>query len=105
MVQIPIYREKKIDSDEWIEGSLLSNAFYKSETKIPCCYIFNTNSVEYDCMGDLGYVFEENEIDITTLAIRFPNSSNTSSEEKRWYNMDEISNIIKEYEDENMATD
>ena len=42
-------------------------------------------------------------IDITTLSIHFPDSINTNSE-KVWYNLEEISNIIKDYENGKVET-
>ena len=38
-----------------------------------------------------------------TLSINFPNSINTNSE-KVWYNLEEISNIIKDYENGKVET-
>ena len=84
-LNIPIYRAKKIDSDEYVEGD-----FFKGKPSTGKFFI--------------DYWFEDEhkrgkhsfEVDISTLAIHFPDSSSTQSE-KVWYNMEEISNIIKEY--------
>ena len=56
MNNIPIYRAKKIDSDEWVEG-----------------YLITKNSI-----GDIDYnsdspLYDIKEIDPKTLAIHFPN--------------------------------
>ena len=48
-------------------------------------------------------ITEAYEIDPTTLSIHFPDSINTNSE-KVWYNLEEISNIIKDYENGKVET-
>lgn len=60
---IPIFRAKKIDSDEYVEGCLLefdSEYFIVKDTE--GCYLAS------DCFHYLHY----NEIDPTTLSIHFP---------------------------------
>lgn len=69
---IPIYRAKKIDSDEYVEGALIANAFFKRETKEPCCYIFDNSKIDYDCFVDIAEQLDDYEIDPSTLAIHFP---------------------------------
>lgn len=64
MINLPTYRAKKIDSDDYIGGEI--------------CYL-------------------------GTLSINFPDSINTNSE-KVWYNLEEISNIIKDYENGKVET-
>lgn len=72
-MNIPIYRAKKIDSDEYITGYLYKNGDFVTVHNI--------------------------RIDPPTLAIHFPDIINTNSE-KVWYSMEEISNIIKGYEND-----
>lgn len=79
---IPIYRAKKTDSGEYVEGQYLVYKGYPT--------IFN----EYGLNGI--------EIDISTLSIHFPDISTTS--ENVWYNMEEISKLLKEYENGKMET-
>lgn len=85
-MNIPIYRAKKIDNNEYVEG------FYYKDGKDHI--IFN---------GDSTTIFGLRVIDSTTLAIHFPDSINTNSE-KVWYNLEEISNIIKDYENGKVET-
>lgn len=80
---IPIYRAKKIDSDEYVEGQYLAYKGYPT--------IFN----EYGLNGI--------EIDKSTLSIHFSDGINTNSE-KVWYNLEQILNIIKEYENGKVET-
>ena len=93
-MNIPIYRAKKIDSDEFVEGFLVR--YFGFYAILP--YNEDTISIGTDfefSFEDVGYGFTE--IDKSTLAVHFPNSY-TLSKEKRWYNMEEIKNIIKEFE-------
>ena len=86
-MNIPIYRAKKIDSDDYVNGYLLDK-----NTILTKAY--------YYVQGMPPEVEEYfNNIDPTTLAIHFPDSINTNSE-KVWYNLEEISNIIKDYKNE-----
>lgn len=88
----PIYRAKKIDSDEYVEGY--------------CAYDESTNNyciITGICLGNIYGWVNPYEIDPTTLAIHFPNTINTNSE-KVWYNMEEILNIVKEYENGKVET-
>ena len=68
---IPIYRAKKIGSDEYVEGALIANAFFKRETKEPCCYIFDNSKMDYDCFVDIAEQLDDYEIDPSTLAMSF----------------------------------
>jgi hypothetical protein len=71
--QIPIYRALKLGTkDEYVEGALIPNAFFKRETKEPCCYIFDNSKMDYDCFIDIGEQLDDFEIDPSTLAIHFP---------------------------------
>ena len=125
MLAIPLYRAKCIDSDEYVEGDLFAGKFI-----IPISIlnkkIFNaikhieedvlSCSINEDCKNEhielknmlTKLIYNERlehitEIDITTLAIHFPAKSSTQSE-KVWYNMKEVSNIIKEYENGKMES-
>ena len=89
-MNIPIYRAKKIDSDDNIKSQsyikkLIGGNYHH--------YLVKYYSPDY----------EDVEIDPSTLAIHFPDTSSTQSE-KVWYNMEEISNIIKEYENGKMES-
>ena len=75
-IEVPIYRAKKIDSDEDVEGALIANAFFKRETKEPCCYIFDNSKMDYDCFVDIGEQLDDYEIDPSTLEISFDNGIN-----------------------------
>ena len=79
---IPIFRAKKLDSDECVIGFIV-----KSEC-----------DEDFLIRVDGEYHF----IDVSTLSIHFPDISTTS--ENVWYNMEEISKILKEYENGKMET-
>ncbi len=68
-MNIPIYRAKRIDSSEYVEGFL---------TKCRARYYIDIGSSHCD------------EIDPTTLSIHFPDGT-----KKVWYKMEEILNIVK----------
>ena len=85
-MNIPIYRAKKIDSDKYIQG-----------------YLLGMWGEYFISWGETNHVPNKVQIDPTTLAIHFPNSINTNSE-KVWYNLEEISNIIKDYESGKVET-
>lgn len=88
-MNIPIYRAKKIQSDEYGVG------YYTEKVKqYPGRHYIHFNN---------GYTETYERIDPTTLAIHFPDKSSTQSE-KVWYNMEEVSNIIKEYENGKMES-
>lgn len=85
-MNIPIFRAKKVDSDDYVKGYLLDK-----NTILTTAY--------YYVQGMPPEVEEYfNNIDPTTLAIHFPDISTTS--ENVWYNMEEISKILKEYKNE-----
>lgn len=56
------FRGKRVDNGEWVEGSLINNAFYKSPTKQPCCYIIDTNKMDYDSWGDIAEQLDDFEV-------------------------------------------
>ena len=90
-MNIPIYRAKKIDSDKYEIGFLLNNMIvtaYEQEVKRDGIYWKSITT---------------SKIDPATLAIHFPDAINTNSE-KVWYNLEEISNIIKDYENGKVET-
>jgi DNA (cytosine-5)-methyltransferase 1 len=53
-----IFRGKD-ENGKWIYGSLINNAFFKSATKEPCCYILDTTNMDYDCWEDIADVIDE----------------------------------------------
>ena len=78
---ISIYRAKKIDSDEWVEG-------YLYDEYIICVADIGKPHYIDDSLNmciDLSYY---HEIDQGTLEIHFPSTN-------KWYSADEISEIIK----------
>ena len=93
-MNIPIYRAKKIDSDEFVEGYLINGRFIFKE------WIDDVWTSFGETKSNKALVYE---IDPTTLAIHFPDTSSTQLE-KVWYTMEEISNIIKEYKNGEMES-
>ena len=88
---IPIFRAKKLDSDEYVEGGY-------SDTFFLCMGDIQGHYISYKKINVVGReITLQESIDPTTISIHFQNSINTNSE-KVWYNLEEISNIIKEYE-------
>jgi len=71
MTNIPKYRAKKIDSDEYLMGDLISGAFKKTKDNTPCCYILDYSKLEYDCFEDLLWQINDFEIDPLTMSINF----------------------------------
>ena len=47
-----LFRGKRIDNGEWIEGSLITNVFYRREDRKNIPYILNADMAEYDCFED-----------------------------------------------------
>lgn len=99
--QMPLFRAKKIDSDEYVEGFYKNVLYFKDKHIITS--LVNISGVENNIQKTNLWDYKNYEIDQSTLAIHFPDSINTSSE-KVWYNLEEISNIIKEYENGKMET-
>lgn len=58
---IPIFRAKKIDSDEYVSGYLKFTK-YNNKTEYVINYVYDSSSIFGEC-----------EIDPTTLSIHFPN--------------------------------
>lgn len=60
-----LYRGKRIDTGEWVEGSLVTGVFFRLGQEIP--YMFCPNLADYDCFEDFS---EENgifEVDPSTI--------------------------------------
>lgn len=52
-----LFRGKRIDTGEWVEGSLVTGVFFRLGQEIP--YMFCPNLADYDCFEDFS---EENGI-------------------------------------------
>ena len=52
-----LYRAKRVDTGEWVEGSLVTGVFFRLGQEIP--YMFCPNLADYDCFEDFS---EENGI-------------------------------------------
>ena len=60
-----LYRAKRVDTGEWVEGSLVTGVFFRLGQEIP--YMFCPNLADYDCFEDFS---EENgifEVDPSTV--------------------------------------
>lgn len=60
-----LYRAKRTDNGEWVEGSLITGVFFRLGQEIP--YMFCPNLADYDCFEDFS---EENgifEVDPSTI--------------------------------------
>ena len=50
-----LFRGKRVDNEQWVEGSLVNNVFFHADTKGAIPYIINPYEYEeYDCMEDIG---------------------------------------------------
>ena len=50
-----LFRGKRVDNEQWLEGSLVNNVFFHADTKGAIPYIINPYEYEeYDCMEDIG---------------------------------------------------
>ncbi len=56
------FRGKSEKFGIWLYGSLINNAFFKSDTGEPVHYILDTNTIEYDCFEDIGEQLDEHEV-------------------------------------------
>jgi len=62
-----LFRGKRIDNGEWVEGDLFSNAFYKRDNYKKCCYILDYNKMEYDCFESIFEQLDDFEVDPQTV--------------------------------------
>ncbi len=112
---VPIFRAKKLDSDKYVIGYYQTETGTNVEDKnnmFPTLrhiiVDLDNHQLRLDLFGDGklhddSHIREQYEIDPTTLSIHFRDSINTNSE-KVWYNLEEISNIIKDYESGKVET-
>ncbi len=50
-----LFRGKRVDNGQWVEGSLVNNIFFRTESNRPISYIISPHEYEeYDCMEDIG---------------------------------------------------
>lgn len=96
-MNIPIYRAKKECDGEYIEFK----TYFEEDGKYRAIVKFAKQNI--DGWLDSVFIPLTFRIDPTTLAIHFPDAINTNSE-KVWYNLEEISNIVKEYKNGKMET-
>ena len=89
MINLPIYRAFSETFDKYILG-----VPYFSDGRY---YMLVDDCNKNNNIGSGSYPIDE-----TTLAIHFPDISTTS--ENVWYNMEEISKLLKEYENGKMET-
>lgn len=69
-MNIPIYRAKKIDSDEYIEGFYKNVLYFKDKHIITS--LVNISGVENNIQKTNLWDYKNYEIDQSTLAIHFP---------------------------------
>ena len=116
---IPIFRAKKLASDKYIIGDLFDGKYIIAKSELnkeisEAIKHIREDVLIKDCVSDscknehqlldkmlnkllVNERFEHiYEIDPTTLVIHFPNIN--TNLEKVWYNLEEISKILKEYE-------
>ena len=62
-----LFRGKRIDNDEWVEGDLFSNAFFRGKDKSNCCYILDYDKIEYDDFQSIFEQIDEFEVDPETI--------------------------------------
>ena len=50
-----LFRGKRVDNKQWVEGSLVNNIFFRTESNHPIPYIIDPDEYEeYCCMEDIG---------------------------------------------------
>ena len=69
-LNIPIYRAKKIDSDEYVEGFYKNVLYFKDKHIITS--LVNISGVENNIQKTNLWDYKNHEIDQSTLAIHFP---------------------------------
>ena len=47
-----LFRGKRKDNNEWVEGSLINCAFFNNDG-FPIFYVLDTDNIEYDCWEDI----------------------------------------------------
>lgn len=62
-----IFRGKRIESGEWVEGDLISNAFTTVIDGLKCCYILDYKKIEYQDLNDVFEMLDEFEVDPETV--------------------------------------
>lgn len=62
-----LFRGKRIDNKEWVEGDLCSNAFKKVKDGSKCCYILDPDKLSYDCFEDIAEQVDEYEVNPKTV--------------------------------------
>jgi uncharacterized phage protein (TIGR01671 family) len=61
------FRGKRIDNGEWIEGDLLSSAFWSLIDGANCCYILDYDKIKYDDFQSIFEVIDDYEVDSKTI--------------------------------------
>ena len=62
-----LFKGKSIDTGEWIEGSLITDVYYRREDRKSIPYILCPDKAEFDCFGDLDEFHGIYEVDEETL--------------------------------------
>ena len=60
-----LYRAKRVDTGEWMEGSLVTGVFFRLGQEIP--YMFRHNLADYDCFEDFSEEYGIFEVDPSTI--------------------------------------
>ena len=60
-----LYRAKRTDNGEWVEGSLVTGVFFRLGQEIP--YMFCPNLADYDCFEDFSKEYGLFEVDPSTI--------------------------------------
>ena len=62
-----LFRGKRVDNGEWVEGSLITNVFYTEKDHESIPYILNADMAEYDCFEDFNEYNGIYEVDEETI--------------------------------------
>lgn len=82
------YRGKSLLTGEWLYGSLLTNMFFDTKTKVSTCYIIDTSIMtEYDCFEDMIDYMDQFQVDPETVGELYSVTKN----ETKFYEGDIIS--------------
>jgi uncharacterized phage protein (TIGR01671 family) len=57
-----LFRGKRIDNGEWVEGDLFSGAFYHRDNNENCCYILDYDKMEYDSFESIFEQLDDYEV-------------------------------------------